>query len=151
VSFVRRCVSNFLSIATYSVIGMLNTLIDFSLFSLLCLKYSFPAWEANVASYSTAVVFSFFTNRRFTFRSGSASYVRTIDQFGRFLIVSLMGLLASSVTTYLLSPSVGPILAKAVAIPVTLCLGFTITRVWVFPMSATASPSPVRDDPGLCK
>ena len=142
--------SNLRSIVTYSVIGALNTLIDFSLFSLLCLKYGFPGWEANVASYSTAVVFSFIANRRFTFRSASASYFHTIDQFGRFLIVSLIGLLSSSVTTYLLSPAAGPILAKTVAIPVTLCIGFTITRIWVFPMSA-ASPSPVRGDTGYCQ
>ena len=146
--FLRRRVAHLLSVVTYSVIGVLNTLIDFSLFSLLCLKYSFPAWEANVASYSTAVVFSFFANRRFTFRAESASYIRTIDQFGRFLMVSLTGLLASSVTTYLMSPSVGPIMAKAIAIPVTVCLGFMMTRVWVFPVGISASPSPARDDTG---
>lgn len=147
--FVRR--SNLRSLVTYSVIGILNTLIDFSLFSLLCLEYRLPGWKANVVSYSTAVVFSFITNRRFTFRAASMSYSHTIDQFGRFLVVSLMGLLSSSVTTYLLSPAVGPILAKAVAIPVTLCIGFTVTRIWVFPVSAAASHAPAPGDAGYCK
>lgn len=143
---IHRFISRFLSILTYSVIGVMNTVIDFALFSILCLEYKFPAWQANVASYSTAVVFSFFANRRFTFRAASGSYVRTIDQFGRFLVVSLMGMTASSLIIYLLSPSAGALLAKAVAIPVTLCLGFTMTRVWVFPVNASASPSAVRDD-----
>ena len=82
-SFLHRTAAHFLSIIPYSVIGVLNTLIDFSLFSLLCLKFTVPAWQANVVSYSVAVVFSFFANRRFTFRSARASYCRTIDQFGR--------------------------------------------------------------------
>jgi putative flippase GtrA len=135
-----------LPVLTYSVIGVFNTLIDFTLFSVLCLACQVPAWQANVVSYSTAVIFSFFANRRFTFRSASGSRSRTIDQFGRFLAVSLMGLTASSLITYFLSPSIGPLLAKAVAIPVTLVLGFTITRLWVFPAKAVSPPSPMRDE-----
>jgi len=148
VRFIVLFISKFLSILTYSVIGVMNTVIDFALFSMLCLEYKFPAWQANVVSYSTAVVFSFFANRRFTFRAAGASYVRTIDQFGRFLLVSLMGMTASSLIIYLLSPSAGALLAKAVAIPVTLCLGFTMTRIWVFPANASAPPSAVRNDTG---
>lgn len=135
-----------LPVLTYSVIGVFNTLIDFTLFSILCLVCQVPAWQANVASYSIAVVFSFFANRRFTFRSTSVSRSQTIDQFGRFLAVSLMGLTASSLITYFLSTSIGPLLSKAVAIPVTLVLGFAITRLWVFPATGVSPPSPIRDE-----
>jgi putative flippase GtrA len=144
VPFVFRLLRNFLPILTYSVIGAINTLIDFTLFSTLCLAFKIPAWQANVVSYSTAVIFSFFANRRFTFRSASYSGSRIVDQGGRFVVVSLMGLIASSLITFFLSPTVGAILAKAVAIPVTLGLGFTMTRLWVFPMDA-ASALPTRD------
>jgi putative flippase GtrA len=141
VSLTYRFFVSFLPILIYSFIGVMNTFIDFTLFSVLCFSYQISAWKANMVSYSVAVIFSFFTNRRFTFRSASNSCSRTIDQFGRFLVVSLMGLTASSLITYLLTPSVGAILAKIVAIPVTLCLGFTITRIWVFPADAATSPS----------
>jgi putative flippase GtrA len=62
-----------------------------------------------------------------------------------------VGLVASTLITYTLSPSLGPLLAKAVAIPVTLCTGFTITRVWVFPITGGASRSPVGDDARVSK
>jgi putative flippase GtrA len=145
VSLIYRIFVGFLPLLTYSIIGVINTAIDFSLFLSLCLSFEIPAWQANLVSYSTAVVFSFFANRRFTFRPATRSGAGTIDQFGRFLVVSLMGLAASSLIIYLLSPSTGKLLAKAVAIPVTLCLGFTVTRIWVFPEKAAAPMLPARD------
>jgi putative flippase GtrA len=145
VSLVYRLLHKLLPILTYSVIGVINTFIDFSLFSTLCLAFKTSAWQANVVSYSTAVIFSFFANRRFTFRSASHSGSRIVDQGGRFLVVSLMGLIASSLITFFLSPTAGAIAAKAVAIPVTLGLGFTMTRIWVFPMDAVPAQLSSRD------
>ena len=144
-SVILRLLRKVLPILTYSIIGAINTVIDFTLFSMLCLAFKTSAWQANVVSYSTAVIFSFFANRRFTFRSASHSGSGIVDQGGRFLVVSLVGLIASSLITFFLSPSVGAILAKAVAIPVTLCLGFTMTRFWVFPMDAVTAPLSTRD------
>ena len=148
-SFISRFLSNLLPILTYSIIGVLNTIVDFTLFAALCLACKVPALQANMVSYSTAVIFSFFANRRLTFRSASHSYFRTLDQFGRFVAVSLMGLIASSLITYFLSPSAGAILAKAVAIPVTLCLGFTITRIWCFRRIPQLPPRPCAIDAGF--
>lgn len=145
VSSICRFLINFLPILTYSFIGVINTIIDFVIFSMLCFACPIPAWKANMVSSLAAIIFSFFANRRFTFRSARNTCPRIIDQFGRFLVVSLMGLTASCLITYFLARPVGAILAKAVAIPVTLCLGFTITRLWVFPADAAASPSAVHD------
>jgi putative flippase GtrA len=145
VSFIYRRLHNFLPFLTYSAIGVMNTFVDFTVFSTLCLTFKTPAWQANVMSYSTAVIFSFFANRRFTFRSARKSSSRIIDECGRFIVVSVMGLIASSLITFFLSPTAGAILAKAVAIPVTLGLGFTMTRIWVFPIDDPTAALPTRD------
>ncbi|MCL2652245.1 MAG: GtrA family protein [Propionibacteriaceae bacterium] len=69
----------------FSLVGVVNTLIDFSVYSLVVLL-GVPFFLANMISTSCGMAFSFFGNRSFTFRAGGQSARR---QIVLFLIVTL--------------------------------------------------------------
>jgi len=72
----------------FAVVGGLNTAIDFAiLFSLVAL--GLPTITSNFLSTSVALIFSFFANKKFTFRHDDKS---TSLQFIYFLIITLFGL-----------------------------------------------------------
>ena len=74
-------------ILRFLVVGVLNTAIDVALLFLLTYG-GVELWLANIFSTSVALLFSFFVNRSFTFKStGNA-----LRQIVPFLVVTLIGL-----------------------------------------------------------
>jgi putative flippase GtrA len=72
----------------FAVVGGLNTAIDFViLFTLVAL--GFPNIAGNYISTSVALIFSFFANKKFTFKhDGKAN----IQQLALFLVITIFGL-----------------------------------------------------------
>lgn len=73
----------------FAIIGGINTILDFSVLFLLVNMSSMPYVIANIASVSVAFVFSFFANRKFTFKSNDGNIIRQAILFG---VVTLFGL-----------------------------------------------------------
>ena len=74
--------------ARFIAVGGANTVIDFGL--LFVLKtLGLPALSANICSTTAAFCFSFFANKKFTFKTKSTNLKREI---GLFVIVTLTGL-----------------------------------------------------------
>lgn len=72
----------------YAVVGFVNTAIDFGL--LFLLKFlGFPVELANICSTGTAFVFSFFANKKITFKTTDTNVVREMILF---VVVTLFGL-----------------------------------------------------------
>lgn len=70
----------------FSLVGVINTLIDFAVYSLAVLL-GVPFFVANLISTSCGMAFSFFGNRSFTFHAGGQSARR---QIALFLVVTLI-------------------------------------------------------------
>ena len=67
----------------FGAVGVVNTVVDFSVFAMLALGFDFNLLVANVIAYLVAVTNSFVLNHRFTFkdhglRSVLAAYVRFV-------------------------------------------------------------------------
>lgn len=73
----------------FGTVGVINTLIDFSLYSVLTYVAGLPLILANLVSTSAGFMASFFLNRRFTFDSHNE---RKLHEFIRFLATTLVGL-----------------------------------------------------------
>lgn len=72
----------------FAIVGSTNTVIDFGiLFSLTFL--GIPSLIANLFSTSTAFCFSFFANKKYTFKSSGGNMKR---QIVLFMIITLIGL-----------------------------------------------------------
>ena len=73
----------------FTIVGSINTVIDFSILFTLTTLFNIPKELANFISTFVAFLFSFFANKKYTFKSTSKNLKR---QFLLFTIVTLFGL-----------------------------------------------------------
>jgi putative flippase GtrA len=126
----------------FIAVGVINTTLDFGiLFSLKAL--GLPAIPANILSTSAAFCFSFFANKKYTFKTQSSNVKRELLLF---VIVTLFGLwvlqsLVIQLVTVTLAGSVLPpdavlFIAKLFATVVSLVWNYTLYSRVVFKQEA---------------
>jgi putative flippase GtrA len=117
-------------ILRFATVGVLNNVIDWSLFLALTAGGAAPV-AANLASYGSAILASFVLNRSWTF-AGTAQRGALLRQGAGFLILNLAGLGLSTLLVWAGSQAGPPILAKAMATGVILALNYVGYRFVVF-------------------
>ena len=112
----------------FAAIGVLNTLIHLGVVMGLVESGALPPVPANGMAFVAANLFSFWANSRFTFRAAPS-----LRRYGRFLTVSLAGLLltlaASLLGEWLRWHYLGGVLLSFVLLPV---LSFAANRWWTW-------------------
>lgn len=73
----------------FAIVGGVNTALDFSILFILTMLFNIPKELANFISTSVSFLFSFFANKKYTFKSTSKNLKR---QFLLFTAVTLFGL-----------------------------------------------------------
>ena len=73
----------------FTIVGSINTVIDFSILFTLTTLFNVPKELANFISTFVAFLFSFFANKKYTFKSTSKNLKK---QFLLFTVVTLFGL-----------------------------------------------------------
>ena len=73
----------------FAIVGSVNTALDFSILFILTMLFNIPKELANFISTSVSFLFSFFANKKYTFKSTSKNLKK---QFLLFTIVTLFGL-----------------------------------------------------------
>ena len=73
----------------FAIVGGVNTALDFSILFTLTMLFNIPKELANFISTSVSFLFSFFANKKYTFKSTSKNLKR---QFLLFTVVTLFGL-----------------------------------------------------------
>lgn len=127
-------------IIKFSIIGVLNTIIDFSILNFLVRILSWTVLPANTISFSVAVINSYFLNKYWTFRDKQPVHIK---QFSTFVAVSLVGLGLSNLLIYLgleifktytfgLSFVWHYNIAKAMSAIIVLVWNFLASKFWVF-------------------
>lgn len=122
----------------FGIVGMINTVVDFSLLFVLKM-FGLPTLTANTISSSTAFVLSFFLNKKVTFRTRGTDLRR---EMSLFIIVTLSGLwliqnlvivvIEWMLQTSGLSPYVILMVAKVIATGVSLVWNYTLYSRIVF-------------------
>lgn len=115
----------------FCLVGASNVTIDFSIFLLLTGVAHLHYLQANLGSFVVAVSWSFYANRRWTFRHQVGDPRR---QYLRFTLTNLAGLLIQSTLLYLLHERalMDVRVAKVIAIFVTTFWNFFMTKFWTF-------------------
>lgn len=113
----------------FCLVGVMNTGVDFAVFTLLSVG-SIPLIAAQIVSYSCGVLNSFLMNRTWTFKRTDRSTI----QFIRFVSLSL---LTMAVTYGLMIEFHNQwqwplLLSKFVATGLSLGINFVGSRLWVF-------------------
>jgi len=121
----------FLKAVSFALIGVVNTLVDFGLFSLGYLYLGLPIVVANVCSWTVAVTGSYVMNSLITFAAESKRELRA-KTYASFVGFQLGGLVANTATVVVASYFIPVLLAKALAIGVSFLVNFSLTNFVVF-------------------
>lgn len=118
----------------FSFVGVVVTTIDFTTYILLTRLFEWWGEHylyANGVAFITAVTFSFFANKFWTFRNDHPSYKK---QYAQFFIISTISLTGSQMVLYLLVTvaNFNDIIAKLFAIAVVVMWNFTAYKFIVF-------------------
>jgi len=115
----------------FCVVGTVGTAIDFSLLYLLVEFAHVWYLLAATISFIVAVINNYIFNKFWTFKDRDKDFLR---QFGRFLVVSIIGLGLNVLILYVLVEFAGMwyILAKVLATGVVLIWNFFANKYWTF-------------------
>lgn len=125
--------------ARFALVGLLGTVVDFSLFFAAQSLLSIPALFANTFSYSAGILNNYFFHRNWTFSQPAQKAVGR--QLAVFVIISLSALMLNNLIVFLLTPSINAyftdvalsmLLAKICAIAVGMGWNFVANTLWTF-------------------
>lgn len=126
----------------FLAVGGFNTLLDFGLLFILK-ALGLPVITANIISTTTAFCFSFFANKKYTFKTTDTNIKREIILF---IVVTLFGLwvlqtiviklVTALLTPYGISPDAILFIAKLIATAMTLVWNYVMYSRVVFKTTA---------------
>ena len=114
----------------FGLIGGLNTLLDFGLLFAFSSILGVPKLFANILSTSVAFVFSFFANKKYTFKSSSKENI--VREMVLFTIVTLFGLwVIQGAIIYFLSPVIVNIgFSQDVSLMISKLIATVFSLIW---------------------
>ncbi|MEK8211208.1 GtrA family protein [Paenibacillus sp. FSL L8-0463] len=131
----RKLNAGFVQFLKFNAVGLLNTLIDFAVFTLLH-SLGMMNTPAQIISYSAGTANSFFWNKKVTFKDKSQTSKDSFDrmQLIRFIILNLVVLGISVLLMHLLTDKfeVQVLISKVLVTFVTVIINFFGSRKWVF-------------------
>lgn len=110
----------------FSIIGSMNTSIDYLIFLILVYYFNFDLVVSNVISYSIAVINSYFFNIFWTFKTKNS-----FKNFYKFIIVNTLGLISSSIMIILLEDYLEAFYSKIIAIFVTVLVNYFGIKIFI--------------------
>ena len=130
----------------FTIVGSVNTVIDFSILFTLATLFNVPKELANFISTSVSFLFSFFANKKYTFKSTSKNLKR---QFLLFTAVTLFGLwviqtiIITAITPVFTNLGVNKpaalLISKLIATAASLIWNYTLYSRVVFKKSKNSS------------
>ncbi|MEI2394981.1 MULTISPECIES: GtrA family protein [Paenibacillus] len=131
----KKWSAGFIQFLKFNAVGLLNTLIDFAVFTLLH-SLGMINTPAQIISYSAGTANSFFWNKKVTFRDRDRGNKEGFDrmQLIRFIVLNLLVLGISVLLIHILTDSLGiqVLVAKVLVTFVTVIINFFGSRKWVF-------------------
>lgn len=125
----------------FGLIGVINTALDFGLLFILK-SVGLMATTANIFSTSIAFVFSFFANKKYTFRSSGTNIVRemilfvAVTLFGLWVLqTGVIWLVLPHLSKLLRSSEMGLLVAKLIATAVSMTWNYILYDKLVFKKS----------------
>src|SRR6202140_130502 len=120
-----------LKAASFAMVGVVNTAIDFSVFWTTVHFLGWPLVPANVLAWLVAVSFSYAMNSFITFGPESGRTLRWRD-YGTFAASGVAGMVGSTATLFALSFVMPVLQAKLISILVSFVINFSLSHFVVF-------------------
>src|SRR5665811_1987840 len=116
---------------SFAMVGVVNTLIDFSVFWTAAKYLQWPLVPANVLAWVVAVSFSYAMNSFITFGPESGRVLRWRD-YATFIASGVAGMVASTATLFALSYVMPVLAAKLISIAISFVVNFSLSHFVVF-------------------
>ena len=120
-----------LKAASFAVIGVLNTLIDLSVFLTAYNVFHLPLIPANIIAWMVAVSGSYVMNCFITFAAESGRVLRW-RAYGAFVLSGVAGVIANTTTLVVASYWMPVLAAKFLAIAASFMVNFSLSHFVVF-------------------
>jgi putative flippase GtrA len=120
-----------LKAASFALVGVVNTAVDFSVFWTTATYLHWPLVPANVLAWLVAVTCSYVMNSFITFGPESGRTLRWRD-YASFATSGIAGMVSSTATLFALSYVVPILVAKLVSILVSFAVNFSLSHFVVF-------------------
>jgi putative flippase GtrA len=120
-----------LKAASFAMVGVVNTAIDFSVFWTAARFLGWPLVPANVLAWLVAVTFSYVMNSFVTFGPESGRILRWRD-YATFAASGVAGMASSTATLFALSYVMPVLFAKLISIAVSFAVNFSLSHLVVF-------------------
>ncbi|HKN11180.1 MAG TPA: GtrA family protein [Pseudomonadota bacterium] len=134
----RRAVT--LKAASFAVIGIVNTLIDLSVFLVAYNLFHVPLIPANVLAWMVAVSGSYVMNCFVTFAAESGRVLRW-RAYAAFVLSGVAGVIANTTTLVVASYWMPVLAAKLLAIAASFLVNFSLSHFVVFRTRESAGTS----------
>jgi putative flippase GtrA len=116
---------------SFAAVGVVNSAVDFGVFSLAYYYFGLPIITANVMAWIVAVSGSYVMNSLTTFARESGRELRPTAYF-TFLVSQLAGLVANTTTVFVASYFMPVLLGKLLAIGASFLVNFSLSHFVVF-------------------
>jgi len=120
-----------LKAASFALVGIVNTAVDFSVFWTAATYLHWPLIPANVLAWLVAVTFSYVMNSFITFGPESGRILRWRD-YATFAASGVAGMVSSTAMLFALSFVVPVFVAKLLSIAVSFAVNFSLSHFVVF-------------------
>jgi putative flippase GtrA len=120
-----------LKAASFAMVGVVNTLIDFSVFWTAVEYLHWPLVPSNVTSWLVAVTFSYVMNSFITFAPESGRTLRRRDYL-TFVVSGVAGMVSSTAALFALAYAMPLLYAKLISILVSFAVNFALSHFVVF-------------------
>jgi len=120
-----------LKAASFALVGIVNTAVDFSVFWTAATYLHWPLIPANVLAWVVAVTFSYVMNSFITFGPESGRILRWRD-YATFAASGVAGMVSSTAMLFALSFVVPVFVAKLLSIAVSFAVNFSLSHFVVF-------------------
>ena len=129
--FMREVLkSHYKSFSKFTVVGAINTIIDFSIFYILHDLLDVPLVYAHISAFFIALANSFYFNAIWTFQNLKRDEL--VKQILSFTLIGLIGLVLSTITIYIASHYVWVYYAKIFAMAVSFIWNYIGSWLFVF-------------------
>jgi len=118
-------------LVSFGLIGVVNTAVDFGIFSLGYYALGLRIVEANLLSWSVAVTCSYLLNSRITF-SIDARRKLSFRSYFAFLAAQLTGFAANTTTVLIASHFMPVLFGKVLAVGASFVVNFSLSHFVVF-------------------
>jgi putative flippase GtrA len=116
---------------SFGTIGLVNAIVDASIFFLALWLLTSSLVAANVLAWLVAVSGSYVMNTYVTFAAESGRKLRLAD-YGRFVMAGIVGVIANTTTLVIAATAMPVWAAKALAILVSFLVNFSLSHFVVF-------------------